>query len=112
MTSRNGEKNKTNVFFYFSLIRNFEVGLEAANYAVAKIKMNQDLGDLELGKIDQEYVTDPDLRRMLADTELNSNMMKVFEGCKLRLITKVIYSERFEVKGKRKNEVLYNTNPL
>jgi len=74
--------------------------------------MNQGLGDLELGKIDQEYVTVPDLRRMLADTELNTNMMKVFKGCKLRLITKVIYSERFEVKGKRKNEVLYNNNTL
>jgi len=99
-------------FLYFSLIRNLEVGLEAANYAVAKIKMNQELGGLELGKIDQEYVTDPDVRQMLADTELNTTMMKVFEGCKLRLITKVIYSERLEVKGKRNNEVLYNNNPL
>ena len=94
------------------MIRNYQLGLEAANYAITKIKMNQDLGDLELGKIDQEYVTVPDLRRMLADTELNSNMMKVFKGCKMRLITKVIYSERFEVKGKRKNEVLYNNNTL
>jgi len=43
----------------------------------------------------------------LADTELNINLMKDFKGYKLRLITKVIYSERFEVKGKREKEVFF-----
>lgn len=84
--------------------RKFEVGFEAAKCVEAKIKLNEELGDLELGKIDQEYITDPDLRRLLADTELNINLMKDFKGYKLRLITKVIYSERFEVKGKREKE--------
>ena len=73
----------------------------------AKIEITEEPGVLELGKIDAEYITDPDLRRMLADAELDSNLMKALEGCKLRLITKVIYSERLEVKGNREREVLY-----
>ena len=73
----------------------------------AKIEISEELGVLELGKIDGEYIADPDLRRMLKDAELDSNLMKQFEGCKLRLITKVIYSERLEVKDNRKREVLY-----
>jgi len=95
------------LFVPFFLIRKFEVGFEAAKCVEAKIKLNEELGDLELGKIDQEYITDPDLRRLLADTELNINLMKDFKGYKLRLITKVIYSERFEVKGKREKEVSF-----
>ena len=73
----------------------------------AKIEINEEPGVLELGKIDAEYITDRDLRRMLEDAELDSNLMKALEGCKLRLITKVIYSERLEVKGNREREVLY-----
>jgi len=81
-----------------------EFGVKAAKCVGAKIKIDEELGDLELGKIDQEYITDPDLRGILADTELNINMMKHLEHCKLCLITEVIYSERFEVSGKRKRE--------
>ena len=73
----------------------------------AKTEIRKDLGRLELGKIDEEYIGDPDLRRMLKDALLDSNLMKALEGCKLRLITKVIYSERLEVKGNRGREVLY-----
>ena len=73
----------------------------------AKIEISEERGVLELGKIDAEYITDRDLRRMLKDAELDSNLMKEFEGFNLRLITKVIYSERLQVKGNRKKEVLY-----
>ena len=73
----------------------------------AKIEISEERGVLELGKIDAEYITDRDLRRMLKDAELDSNLMKEFEGFNLRLITKVIYSERLEVKGNREREVLY-----
>ena len=69
------------------------------------IAINQELGKLDLGKIDQEYVTDPDLRDILAETELDANKMREYEGQKLGLITSVIYSERFELKGNRKMEV-------
>ena len=69
------------------------------------IAINQELGKLDLGKIDQEHVTDPDLRDILAETELDANKMREYEGQKLGLITSVIYSERFELKGNRKMEV-------
>ena len=82
-----------------------EIGIEIGNSVDAKTEIREELGRLELGKIDQEYITDPDLRGILADTELNINMMKHLEHCKLCLITEVIYSERFEVSGKRKREV-------
>ena len=83
-------------------------GIGLGDFVDAAIEINEELGVLELGKIDQEYIDDLDLRRMLADTELDTTVMKHFEGCKLRLITKVIYSERLEVKGNREKEVLYN----
>ena len=84
-----------------------ELGIEIGNFVDAMTEIREELGRLELGKIDEEYIGDLDLRRMLADAELDSNLMKALEGCKLRLITKVIYSERLEVKGNREREVLY-----
>ena len=71
----------------------------------AGIKMKTDLGFLHLGKIDQEYIQDPDLREILEKTVLDSNKTRVFEDQELRLITSVIYSQCFAVKGKRKKEV-------
>ena len=67
--------------------------------------MNEDLGSLELGGIDEEYILDPDLREVLAKTELDINKTGVFEDQHLRLITSVMYSQRFVVKGNRKIEV-------
>ena len=84
-----------------------QLGIEVGDFVGAKIKINEELGQLELGKMDQEYITDLDLRRILADTELDRNLVKELEGCKLRLITKVIYSERLEVKAEREREVFY-----
>ena len=48
---------------------------------------------------------DPDLREVLAKTELDINKTGVFEDQQLRLITSVMYSQRFVVKGNRKIEV-------
>ena len=81
------------------------MGIKAANCASANIKISDDLGILDLGRIDQDYIKDPDLREILANTKLDTNKAKVFEGQKLRLITSVIYSERFEIKGNGKSEV-------
>ena len=58
-----------------------------------------------LGRIDQEYIRDPDLREVLAKTDIDNEKADVFEGQQLRLIISVIFSERFEVKGKRRNKV-------
>jgi len=58
-----------------------------------------------LGRIDQEYIRDPDLREVLAKTDIDNVKAGVFEGQQLSLIISVIFSERFEVKGKRRNKV-------
>ena len=78
---------------------------QAADCVNAGIRMKKDLGFLHLGKIDQEYIQDPDLREILEKTVLDSNKTGEFEDQQLRLITSVVYSQCFELKGKRKKEV-------
>ena len=73
--------------------------------ASATIKINRELGKLELGKIDREYIRDPELRAILASTELDINIFKPYIDRKLRLITSVVYSEHFKLKGRRGLEV-------
>ena len=64
--------------------------------------MNDDKGVLELGILSQKYIDDPDLRGILANAKLDANKMKSFSECdQLLLITSVIYSEKFELKGER-----------
>ena len=82
-----------------------EMETQAADCANAGIRMKKDLGFLHLGKIDQEYIRDPDLCEILENTVLDSNKTEVFEDQQLRLITSVIYSQCFAVKGNRKKEV-------
>ena len=69
------------------------------------VKISFDLGELELGKLDEEYFNDPDLDIILQETELDNGKMKRFEDEELRLIYSVIYSERFQLKGKRQRKV-------
>ncbi|CAH3025299.1 unnamed protein product [Porites evermanni] len=85
--------------------RMVEMETQAADCVNAGIRMKKDLGFLHLGKIDQEYIQDPDLREILEKTVLDSNKTRVFEDQELRLITSVIYSQCFAVKGNRKKEV-------
>ena len=73
--------------------------------ASATIKINRELGKLELGKIDREYIRDAELRAILASTELDINIFKPYIDRKLRLITSVVYSEHFKLKGRRRLEV-------
>ncbi|CAH3026269.1 unnamed protein product [Porites evermanni] len=79
----------------------FAVGAQAADIANIEIKINEDLGSLELGEIDHEYIVDPDVREVLAKTELDINKTEAFEDEQLRLVTSVIYSQRFAVKRNR-----------
>ena len=69
------------------------------------VKLFEDLGDLSLGKLSQKYVTDPDIRGLLADTVLDVKKMEPYDQDELLLITSVIYSEKLEVTGSRKEEV-------
>ena len=64
--------------------------------------MNDNQGVLKLGKVSQSYISDPDLRAILANTDLDTNKMKDIEDQELLLITSVIYSEKMELKGNRK----------
>ena len=91
--------------FFFLQHSHVAVKLEAAKSVNVNVKVTDDLGELELGKLDQEYFKDPDLRDVLARTALDANRMKCLGDQKLRLIYSVIYSERFLLKGKRKHEV-------
>ena len=72
---------------------------QAADCVNAGIRMKKDLGFLHLGKVDQEYIQDPDLREILEKTVLDSNKTEVFEDQQLRLITSVIYSYALNLKA-------------
>ena len=80
--------------------------MDVSGGAEVTLKMHQDLGDLQLGILSQKYITDPDIRTLLANTNLDIQKMVSFEEHELLLITSVIYSEKFEVTGERKREVL------
>jgi len=68
------------------------------------LKLHEDLGDLGLGKLSQKYITDPDIRGLLANTALDVKKMEPYNEDQLLLITSVIYSEKFELTGGRKQE--------
>lgn len=86
-------------------VRNFEVGVEAADVVGATIKINENLGELDLGKIDEEYIMGPDMNAILAKTVLDGDQMESIRDKSLYLIHTVIYSERFELKGNRRQEI-------
>ncbi|XP_067035744.1 uncharacterized protein [Acropora muricata] len=60
---------------------------------------------LLLGKLREEYIKDPDLRGILSDTVLDAEKMTPYQDQELFLITSVVYSEKFEVVGERKQEL-------
>ena len=68
--------------------------------------MDDEKGVLALGNLSYKYIDDPDLRGILANAELDASKMKSFaESDILLLITSIIYSEKFELKGKRMHQV-------
>ncbi|XP_068708312.1 uncharacterized protein [Montipora foliosa] len=68
------------------------------------LTIDENLGDLQLGKISQEYISDSDLRKILESFDLDTNMMNPFQDQELLLVTSVVYSERFEVQGNRQQK--------
>ena len=80
--------------------------MDVAGFAGGTVRLFDNQGVLTLGKLSQKYIDDPDLRGILANAELDANKMKPFaEYDKLLLITSVIYSGKFELKGERMHEV-------
>lgn len=76
----------------------------AASDEHAKIRMKDGKGYLDLGRVDRDFIDDEKVRKILANTELDSSKMKAFKDQQLRLITSVICSERFEHKGRGATE--------
>ena len=64
-------------------------------------KSSDDQGVLQLGNLSQNYISDPDLRAILANADLDANKMRDFEDQELLLATSVIYSDKFVLRGKR-----------
>jgi len=77
----------------------------SGHVAEGTFKSSDDQGVLKLGNLSQNYISDPDLRAVLANAELDANKMKDFENQELLLATSVIYSEKFVLRGKRKRQV-------
>ena len=82
-----------------------DIGGDISRFFEVTVKLDQDYGEVRLGRLTQQYITDPDIRGLLENTTLDNNKMKTFEDVDLLLITSVIKSEKFEVKGERKSEV-------
>ena len=89
----------------FRFCSSVNIQLEAGKCVKVNVKISDDLGELELGKLDQEYIKDPDLRELLDMAALDVKRMESLEDQKLRLIYSVIYSEKFVLKGQRDHEV-------
>ena len=81
------------------------MGLDIGDIGEIKLMADDKLGDLQLGRIGQKYLSDPDLRRILSCAVLDADRMMPYQDQELLLITSVVYSEKFEVAGKRKREV-------
>ena len=89
----------------FLKLRSCQIGVYISGAMEVTIKLHEDKGDLGLGKLTRKYITDPDIRSLLANTALNAKKMEPYEENILHLLTSVIYSEKFELVGGRKQEV-------
>ena len=87
------------IYLYHLYLSRRERHLDVGESGKGKVVSIDDLGYLELGKVSQEYITDPDLRDILVQTALDYNKVNSFEDSKLLLITSVVYSEKLEVHG-------------
>ena len=72
-----------------------------------ELKFSDVLGDLELGKLTEEYYMDVDLRELLSRAVLDPDKMAPLEGQHLLLVTSVMYSTKFVLKGNRMHQVLW-----
>ena len=96
--------------FSFSLFLDFHnrdrrIAVNVSDVGEVKLTAADHLGDLLLGKLSEEYIEDPDLRGILACAVLDADKMIPYQHGELFLMTSVVYSEKFEVVGKRKQEV-------
>ncbi|XP_067035750.1 uncharacterized protein [Acropora muricata] len=84
--------------------RDRRIAVNVSDVGEVKLTAADHLGDLLLGKLSEEYIEDPDLRGILACAVLDADKMIPYQHGELFLMTSVVYSEKFEVVGKRKQE--------
>ena len=85
--------------------RHKEFTVDIARVGKIKLSADDNLGDLLLGSVRQEYILDPDLREILSCTGLDADKMIAYQDNDLLLMTSVVYSESFEVVDERKQKV-------
>lgn len=85
--------------------RDRSIDVNVSDVGEVKLTAVDHLGVLLLGKLREEYITDPDLRGILSRTVLDADTMTPYQDQELFLITSVVYSEKFEVVGERKQEL-------
>ncbi|KAL9985267.1 hypothetical protein ACROYT_G007647 [Oculina patagonica] len=82
-----------------------ELGVEVSQQMEVTVRTHEDLGDVQLGKLCQSYITDPDIRGVLAEKAvLDDKKMEPHKDDDLYLITSVVYSDKLEVTGDRVDE--------
>ena len=81
--------------------RKKEFDFDFGHFGGIKLIADDNLGDLLLGRVREEYILDPDLRGLLSIAVLDADKMIAYQDHELLLITSVVYSEKFEVVGER-----------
>ncbi|XP_074614609.1 uncharacterized protein LOC141874299 isoform X3 [Acropora palmata] len=84
--------------------RHKEFSFDIARVGKIKLSADDNLGDLLLGRVRQEYIVDPDLREILSCAVLDADKMIAYQDHELLLMTSVVYSESFEVVDERKQK--------
>ena len=85
--------------------RKKEFGFDFGHVGGIKLSADDNVGDLLLGRVRQEYILDPDLRGILSSAVLDADKMIPYQDQDLFLITSVVYSENFEFVDKRVRKV-------
>ncbi|KXJ15761.1 hypothetical protein AC249_AIPGENE8653 [Exaiptasia diaphana] len=80
-----------------------ELTLKATEGVSLECTSNCNLGDLELGMMDEEYYEDTDLREILQSGLLCKDKMEPYLKHKLYIVTSVVYSSMFRIVGKRES---------
>lgn len=80
-----------------------EISLKASEGVSVECTSNCNLGDLELGMMDEEYYEDTDLRDILDSGRLCKDKMAPYLKHKLYIVTSVVYSSMFKIVGKRES---------
>jgi len=90
--------------------RNLDMSIEGFDSGGLGLQVSDMLGDLDLGQLTEEYYLDPDLRDVLSVAALDSNKMAPLEGQHLLLVTGVMYSTKFALKGNRMHQTTISGN--